>query len=64
MQLSQRLAWFTAFCLGTMVWQSSLQAQDYPTRSIRLIVGYSAGGGNDLIARWTAVAKAANIKAD
>ena len=54
MQLSQRLAWFTAFCLGTLVWQSSLQAQDYPTRPIRLIVGYSAGGGNDLIARVVA----------
>ena len=51
MQLSQRLAWFTAFCFGTLVWQSPLQAQDYPTRPIRLIVGYSAGGGNDLIGR-------------
>ncbi len=54
MQLSQRLAWFTAFCFGTLVWQSPLQAQDYPTRPIRLIVGYSAGGGNDLIARVVA----------
>jgi tripartite-type tricarboxylate transporter receptor subunit TctC len=26
-------------------------AQDYPTKPIRLIVGYTTGGGNDLIAR-------------
>src|SRR5437660_9429500 len=29
-------------------------AQIYPTRSVRLIVGYSPGGGNDLIARIVA----------
>ncbi len=74
--------------------------QDFPNKPIRIIVGYAAGGGNDIIvrvvklpeikerldqmaivpsgntpeefrgiiardiARWTAVAKAANIKAD
>jgi tripartite-type tricarboxylate transporter receptor subunit TctC len=27
------------------------QAQDYPTKPIRLIVGFGAGGGNDLFAR-------------
>src|SRR5258706_2891332 len=26
-------------------------AQDYPARPIRIIVGYAAGGGNDLIVR-------------
>src|SRR5262249_53289100 len=26
-------------------------AQDYPNKPIRIIVGYSAGGGNDLIVR-------------
>src|SRR3954452_9683581 len=26
-------------------------AQDYPTKPIRIIVGYAAGGGNDLIVR-------------
>src|SRR5882724_6116756 len=29
-------------------------AQTYPTRSLHLIVGYSPGGGNDLIARIVA----------
>lgn len=29
-------------------------ADDYPSRSVRLIVAYSAGGGNDLIARLLA----------
>lgn len=39
-------------------------AQSYPSRPIRLVVGYSPGGGNDLIARWKAAAYAANIKLD
>ena len=29
-------------------------AQTYPNKPIRLVVGYSAGGGNDLIARIVA----------
>jgi len=30
-------------------------AQDYPARPIRVIVGYSAGGGNDIIVRVMAL---------
>ena len=26
-------------------------AQDYPNKPIRIIIGYSAGGGNDIIVR-------------
>ena len=26
-------------------------AQDYPNKPIRIVVGYSAGGGNDIIVR-------------
>ncbi len=30
---------------------SAARAQDYPQRTIRLVVGYGAGGGTDLVAR-------------
>ncbi len=37
-------------------------AQPYPSKPIRLVVGYSPGGGNDLIARIVAVALQAKLK--
>jgi tripartite-type tricarboxylate transporter receptor subunit TctC len=33
---------------------ASAAAQDYPTKPLRIIVGYTTGGGNDLIARLLA----------
>src|SRR5689334_2824059 len=30
---------------------SAAQAQDYPSRPVHIIVGYSAGGGTDVVAR-------------
>src|SRR5205823_14328271 len=32
-------------------WMLPATAQDYPSKPIRIIVGYAAGGGNDLIVR-------------
>jgi tripartite-type tricarboxylate transporter receptor subunit TctC len=37
-------------CLGTALALPAL-AQDYPNKPIRIVIGYSAGGGNDIIVR-------------
>lgn len=43
------------FGLGAFVWATAAPAQDdpskYPSRPIHVIVGFAAGGGNDVIAR-------------
>jgi len=40
----------------------SVSSQPFPSKPIRLVVGYSPGGGNDLIARIVAVALQARLK--
>jgi len=37
-----------------LVFPSMIMAQDYPNKTIRLIVGYPPGGGNDIAARLIA----------
>src|SRR5688572_26929639 len=43
----------TRFCLALLaaLVASSPLAQDYPNKPIRILVGYAAGGGNDIIVR-------------
>jgi tripartite-type tricarboxylate transporter receptor subunit TctC len=37
--------------LSFLVFVNAAWGQDYPTKPIRIVVGYSAGGGNDIIVR-------------
>ncbi len=38
-------------CLLTAVTGSNAQQDPFPSKTIRIVVGFAAGGGNDLIAR-------------
>jgi tripartite-type tricarboxylate transporter receptor subunit TctC len=47
------MRWFAAVLFFSMALAGSAQAQDasFPSKPIRIVVGYSAGGGNDIIVR-------------
>ncbi len=61
MRSSKLLARLLGLGLAALV-VASAQAQDnYPSKPIRIIVGYSAGGGNDIIARVVAIKMAEGL---
>jgi tripartite-type tricarboxylate transporter receptor subunit TctC len=48
------MRWFTALLLAALAGQAS--AQDWPQRPLRMLVGFGAGGGTDILARIVAPA--------
>ncbi|MGX9936597.1 Bug family tripartite tricarboxylate transporter substrate binding protein [Advenella kashmirensis] len=52
----KKIIWrFTAIVMLAAPWMASMSlANDFPIKPIRLVVGYGAGGGTDMIARLTA----------
>jgi tripartite-type tricarboxylate transporter receptor subunit TctC len=49
--LSRIAAWFALACCASTVAAQSDAAAGFPSRPIRIVVGFTAGGGNDLIVR-------------
>ena len=47
MSMFMRIVWLIVF----VAWSSALAAQDFPNRTIKLIVPFPAGGPSDTIAR-------------
>jgi tripartite-type tricarboxylate transporter receptor subunit TctC len=47
----RRLLQLTAASLAQAVWSHPARSQDFPARPVRLVVGYAAGGVNDILAR-------------
>ena len=41
----------TLLCAAATIFAAASHAQDYPNKPVRIVIGYSAGGGNDIIVR-------------
>jgi len=51
MTMHMRTRWLAFFALTAALAESANAAQVYPSRPVRIIVGFSAGGGGDVVAR-------------
>src|SRR6185295_18462951 len=54
MTLANKVANLIGLALAILAGATALAQDSYPARPIRIIVGYVAGGGNDIIARVVA----------
>ncbi len=50
----KKIAWFLIAVLALSVVSPAVQAQDWPSRPVRIIVGYPPGGATDTVARLLA----------
>ena len=49
--MSARLHWIAALAVAALACAPTAHAQDFPTKPVRIIVPYAAGGSGDLLAR-------------
>ena len=61
MRLHHTFAFTVSLLSGLCLSSATAQPTDYPTRTITMVVGYSAGGGTDVLARIVAEKLAASL---